>query len=265
MRKSTLVKYILIIGGLSAWTYFCMTKIPEYQKANREVAMREYISLCNEYEKNYIDIVDSEGNIHTVPRDQYEAEQLRWKQIELEQYYAIPTITEIATITSPAVTKSVEPTPTAISTMAPEDPYERYTEFSKDYSDSDIKLLAQLIESEAGIESYQCKLCVASVVLNRCASEDFPGSLQEVIFQRTSGDVAQFSVTIVRSDGTRAIDCEPSKDSWKAARNILENGSILPLDVQFFYSTSCKSNWLFTRETYDVIDHTIFAYRWRKQ
>ena len=74
----------------------------------------------------------------------------------------------------------------------------------------------------------------------------------------------QFSVTIVQSDGSRPIDCEPSADAQKAALDILENGSILPLDVQYFYSTSCDATWVATRETYEVIDHTIFAYQWRK-
>ena len=35
MRKTTLVKYVLIVGGLIAWGAFCWIKIPQYQAENR--------------------------------------------------------------------------------------------------------------------------------------------------------------------------------------------------------------------------------------
>lgn len=249
LLKSTLVKGMLIIGGISTWAWFCAVKIPEYQQANREVCNKHYIAICEEHKEKYVDIIDCNNIIHAVPRDQYESEQLRLEQEE-----------EVASPTPSATPKKKKKR----HKKKQEDPYTRYTTFSHKYSDTDVELLARLVHAEAGIESYQCKLKVASVVLNRCASENFPETLQEVIFQRSSGNVPQFSVTIVQSDGSRPIDCEPSKDARKAARDILEKGSILPLDVQYFYSTSCNSTWLSTRETYEVIDHTIFAYQWRK-
>ena len=119
--------------------------------------------------------------------------------------------------------------------------------------------MAHLIESEAGIESYECKQGVASVVLNRCASQDFPGGLEEVIYQRVNG-VAQFSVTI-EIDGVAAIDaCVPSEESYQAALDVMDNGCILPPDVLFFYSEHCNNAWLSSREVYTQVDHTIFTY-----
>ncbi len=250
MRKSTLARIFAVIMVI-AWVIFCAVIIPQEQKKNREQEVKYLRQIQDEHDMYYIDIVDSDGNVHSIPKEEYEAAH----QEEIMEDAELTAYIEEAT----AKWESEETTVEEIT----EDPYTRYTNFSKDYCSEDLTLLAQVIESEAGIESYYCKLCVASVVLNRCASEDFPNSLQQVIWQKDNG-VYQFSVTIPREDGSRAIDCEPSDDSWEAARDILDNGSIVPLGVLYFYSTSCDSNWLGTRETYTTIDHTIFAYYWRK-
>lgn len=126
-------------------------------------------------------------------------------------------------------------------------------------SKTDLELLARLIEAECGIESYQCKLYAGSVVLNRVASDKFPNTIYDVIFQQNKGTY-QFSVAATKEDGTKAIDCEPSKDSLKAAKKLLLNGSQLPEDVMVFYSANCTGNWVNTRKTYNQVDHTVFAY-----
>ena len=128
------------------------------------------------------------------------------------------------------------------------------------YTDADLILLAQLIEAEGGIESYQCKLYIGSVVLNRMTHDSFPDGLRDVIFQVSANGVHQFSVTMTKKDGTRAIDCEPSEESLEAAAELLTYGTQLPEDVVVFYAENCKGNWVTTREIYDQVDHTIFAY-----
>lgn len=50
-------------------------------------------------------------------------------------------------------------------------------------SESDLTMLAALIECEAGGESYEGKLAVGSVVMNRVRSSYFPNSIVEVIYQ----------------------------------------------------------------------------------
>lgn len=50
-------------------------------------------------------------------------------------------------------------------------------------SQSDIAMLAALIECEAGNQSYEGKLAVGSVVMNRVRSTLFPNTLLEVIYQ----------------------------------------------------------------------------------
>ena len=126
------------------------------------------------------------------------------------------------------------------------------------YSDADLQLLARLIESEGGITNYQCKLYIGSVVLNRMSSDRYPNTLEEVIFDRKP--CVQFSVIIKNKKGHRPIDCTPSKDSLKAAEELLTNGTQLPEDVLVFYAESVSGNWVNTRKTYTHEDSVIFAY-----
>ena len=233
MRKTTLVKYVLIVGGLIAWGAFCWIKVPQYQAENRAKEIKLRIQIQREHDRNYVDIIDSEGNIHSVPRSEYE-------EAHKEDITNTPNI----------ATETAEPIEEEISYM--------------EYDEATLELLARLCESEAGIESYQCKVYVASVVLNRCLSEDHPDTIKEVIWERVNG-TPQFSVTIEHNGTCMLNSVEPSKDSFKAARYVLNHGPQLPKDVTVFYSNTCKGNWVTTRETYTTLDHTIFAYYWRKE
>lgn len=58
-----------------------------------------------------------------------------------------------------------------------------------DYTEEDLKLLACLIHAEAGNQSYDGKLAVANVVLNRVKSKKYPNTIKDVIYQP-----GQFSV-----------------------------------------------------------------------
>ena len=233
MRKTTLVKYVLIVGGLIAWGAFCWIKIPQYQAENRAKEIKLRIQIQREHDRNYVDIIDSEGNIHSVPRSEYE-------EAHKEDITDTPNI----------ATETAEPIEEEISYM--------------EYDEETLELLARLCESEAGIESYQCKVYVASVVLNRCLSEDHPDTIKEVIWERVNG-TPQFSVTIKHNGTCMLNSVEPSKDSFKAARYVLNHGPQLPKDVTVFYSNTCKGNWVTTREIYTTLDNTIFAYYWRKE
>ena len=53
----------------------------------------------------------------------------------------------------------------------------------------EMELLAQLVEAEAGNQCFEGKCLVVDVVLNRVESEEFPDTIEEVIFQD-----GQFSV-----------------------------------------------------------------------
>ena len=244
MRKTTLVKYVLIVGGLIAWGAFCWIKIPQYQAENRAKDAKLRMQIQQEHDRNYVDIIDSEGNIHSVPRSEYE--EAHKEDIYIQQYFDYNTFIINVPTTE---TKTEEPTE-EISYM--------------EYDEATLELLARLCEAEAGIESYQCKVYVASVVLNRCLSKYHPDTIEEVIWERVSG-TPQFSVTIKHNGTCMLESVEPSEDSFKAAQYVLDHGPQLPKDVTVFYSNTCKGDWVTTRETYTTLDHTIFAYYWRKE
>lgn len=59
-------------------------------------------------------------------------------------------------------------------------------------SEEERTVLQRIVEAEAGGEDAKGKQLVANVVLNRVASEDFPNTISEVVFQESNG-VTQFS------------------------------------------------------------------------
>lgn len=60
---------------------------------------------------------------------------------------------------------------------------------SVSYSKEDLRLLACLVHAEAGTQSYEGKLAVANIVLNRVKSPKYANSIKAVIYQK-----GQFSV-----------------------------------------------------------------------
>lgn len=130
-----------------------------------------------------------------------------------------------------------------------------------EYTEEDLDLLARLIYSEGGIESYEVKLMIGSVVLNRMSDPDpnFPDTLREVIYQKN-----QFSVTTIKMDGVIMIDRPADEESIRAAKELLDYGSVLPEKVQVFYAKSVKKGWVTTREPYGTYGRTVFAYIYPK-
>lgn len=93
-------------------------------------------------------------------------------------------------------------------------------------SDSDIDLLARIISCEMGCSWIpdEQQLYVGSVVLNRVASDSFPNTLQEVIYQpgQYAPAISGWLETVVPDERTR-----------ENAKWLLENGSILPDGVLY--------------------------------
>ena len=127
------------------------------------------------------------------------------------------------------------------------------------YTEEELDLLARLIYSEGGIESYDTQLKIGSVVMNRVDDPYFPNTIREVIYQEN-----QFSVTFIKLDGVIMIDRPADDEAKKAALEILTYGSVLPPKVQVFYEKSITTGWVASRETYGTFDHTTFAYIYPK-
>ena len=95
-----------------------------------------------------------------------------------------------------------------------------------DVCDDDVDLLARLLTCEMGCSwiADDQQLYVGSVVLNRVASDLFPDTLQEVIYQP-----GQYAPAI--SGWIETV--QPDERTIENARWLLENGSVLPENVLY--------------------------------
>lgn len=121
-------------------------------------------------------------------------------------------------------------------------------EWKYEISEEDYQVLLRIVEAEAGGEDTEGKMLVAGVVLNRVASEDFPDSVKEVVFQRSNG-TAQFSpVYSGRYDRVRI-----SEDTVEAVERVL-CGEDLTEGALYFaarkYADSTKMRWFDEHLTY---------------
>ncbi|MBO1514182.1 cell wall hydrolase [Metabacillus bambusae] len=116
-------------------------------------------------------------------------------------------------------------------------------------SDDEIDLLARLVRAEAQTESFEGKAAVASVVLNRVESPQFPDSIKKVIYEP-----GQFQPV---SNGE--INQPADKESIKAVHAVLSDLRNIAKDSLFFYNPDIATNrWLDSRETTVVIGQHVF-------
>jgi uncharacterized protein YgiM (DUF1202 family) len=95
------------------------------------------------------------------------------------------------------------------------------------YSKEDLKLLACLIHSEAGTQSYEGKLAVANVVLNRVKSSKYPDTIKDVIYSpgqfsvATSGSLEkQLANYSNYSYNSQLLSIKAAKDALEGSNNI---------------------------------------------
>lgn len=103
--------------------------------------------------------------------------------------------------------------------------YEQEKGEAKLQYEKDLYLLSHLINAEAGSNwcSDELMRYVGSVALNRVDHAAFPNTLEEVIYQP-----GQYSCLW---DGN--FYKEPVERAWRIAKELLDNGSVLPENVVF--------------------------------
>lgn len=80
----------------------------------------------------------------------------------------------------------------------------------------ELDILQRIVEAEAGGEDLEGKMLVANVVLNRVKEDDFPDTIEEVVYQNKNGSY-QFSPA-----GSGRIDrVEVSQETVEAVENVL--------------------------------------------
>lgn len=93
----------------------------------------------------------------------------------------------------------------------------------------DMRMLAQLVQAEAGNQDLTGKRLVADVVLNRVDSERFPNTIEEVIFQRNP---VQFGVTV---DGAfDRVGGDVSEECFKSVQMEWEQETRIDKNVMYF-------------------------------
>jgi N-acetylmuramoyl-L-alanine amidase len=121
------------------------------------------------------------------------------------------------------------------------------------YSDADKNLIAQLVHAEAKGEPYAGKVAVATVILNRVASPDFPNTVKEVVYQKSNG---HYAFTPVQNG---AIN-QPADAASKAAVNEALAFRGQGKGSLFFYNPkTAVSKWIFSREVTVTIGNHRFA------
>jgi len=117
----------------------------------------------------------------------------------------------------------------------------------KNYSSADVKLLACLIYTEAGNQSYKGKLAVGNVVVNRIKSSAFPNTMKKVIYQPYQfGVCGNHRLAEALNSYSRhwGVGDSVFNSCVKAAKQALEGNSATGTSYYFFcrYSTSLAKN-----------------------
>ncbi len=120
------------------------------------------------------------------------------------------------------------------------------------YTNSELDLLARLIEAEASGEMYEAKVAVGAVVVNRVLSPVWPSTITEVI-NHVAGGYYQF--TPVKNG---YINNPASSDSIRAAWAALY-GSDPSKDALFYFDNSSTNQWLWSKTITAYIDHMVFV------
>ena len=106
-----------------------------------------------------------------------------------------------------------------------------------DYTTKDLEWLAKIVHAEAEGESHDGKVAVANVVINRKNSSLFPDTIYDVVFDKNYG--VQFTPTI-----NGAIYNNPSKDSYKAAKQALFGHNTAGNSLYFLNPRKATSFWI---------------------
>lgn len=113
------------------------------------------------------------------------------------------------------------------------DYYPEFT-YSKDWSAKESYLLARIAMAEAEGCNTQTKTLIIMCVLNRVWSDEFPDTIEEVIFQEN-----QFSPI----DNGRWDRVEPNEDCYKAVKVVMEAKYDYSGGATYFENCADEDNW----------------------
>jgi N-acetylmuramoyl-L-alanine amidase len=137
---------------------------------------------------------------------------------------------------APPLITLAQPTETPWPTAEPQPtPEPTYTSMihSYDWDGEDERMLAKIAMAEAEGESVEGKALVILVVLNRVWSDEFPDSIEEVIFQKN-----QFSPV---AEGGRYWTTEPDAGCYEALELVM--GGCDESQGAFYFESTGRDGW----------------------
>ena len=124
------------------------------------------------------------------------------------------------------------------------------------YTQEDLKLLACLVHSEAGTQSYEGKLAVANVVLNRVNSPKYGGTIKTVIYQAGQFSVAKSGSLSKQLANFEHYSSSSQKLSIKAARAALEGSNNIGSRLYFHsYKAAVRKGYDKKKTSVKLGDH----------
>ncbi len=118
-----------------------------------------------------------------------------------------------------------------------------------DYTESERRLLAGIIQAEAGNQPFEGKVAVASVVMNRVENERFPNTISDVIYapnQFTPASTGQLASILASG---------PSDECMQAATEVLSNDTRNVPNLYFKAAYYAKSHGIVGRQIGDQVFH----------
>lgn len=117
------------------------------------------------------------------------------------------------------------------------------------YRESELTLLARLVNGEARGEPYIGQVAVAAVVLNRVKHAAFPNTISGVIFQTGAFDAVW--------DGQ--FDLEPTASCVRAARDAMNGWDPTGGCIYYYNPVTATNAWIWTRQVQLSIGKHAFA------
>ena len=127
------------------------------------------------------------------------------------------------------------------------------TESGSSVAEQELDLLARLITAEAQGEPYQAQVAVGAVVMNRVKSNEWPNSIQDVIYHKIGG-YDQFAPVV-----NGWINKAAKEECIKAAKAAM-NGADPTNGALFYYDDSTTNEWMLSKKISIKIGRMVFAF-----
>lgn len=125
-----------------------------------------------------------------------------------------------------------------------------------DYTQDELKLLSCLVYAEAGNQSYEGKLAVANVVLNRVKSSKYPNTINDVIYQPGQFTVASSGSLAKQLDRYDSYSSKAQLLAIKAAKAALSGANNIGSRLYFnAYKSAVKKGYDKKKNCVKIEDH----------